>query len=89
VSDLGLPLARLARRWVVSGALGRNTRSKTDKALDAAERLDVAAVAGGTYPPRQADDVLLNRCSRPSCRASFASCARARPRGRHPTPQSC
>ena len=41
VSDLGLPLARLARRWIVSGALGRNTRKKTEKALDAAERLDV------------------------------------------------
>jgi hypothetical protein len=46
VSDLGLPLARLARRWIVSGALGRNTRKKTDKALDAAERLDLVAVAG-------------------------------------------
>ena len=46
VSDLGLPLARLARRWVVSGALGRNTRKKSEKALDAAERLDLAAVTG-------------------------------------------
>jgi hypothetical protein len=45
VSDLGLPLARLARRWIVSGALGRDTRGKTDKALDAAERLDMAALA--------------------------------------------
>ena len=45
VSDLRLPLGRLARRWIVSGALGRNTRGKTDKALDAAERLDLAAVA--------------------------------------------
>jgi hypothetical protein len=44
VSDLGLPLARLARRWIVSGALGRNTRGKTEKALDAAERLDVAGL---------------------------------------------
>jgi hypothetical protein len=44
-SDLGLPLARLARRWIVSGAFGRNTRGKTDKALDAAERLDVASFA--------------------------------------------
>ena len=42
VSDLGLPLARLARRWIVSGALGRDTRKKTEKALDAAERLDLA-----------------------------------------------
>ena len=40
-SDLGLPLARLARRWIVSGALGRNTRKKSEKALDAAERLDL------------------------------------------------
>ena len=44
-SDVGLPLARLARRWIVSGGLGRNTRRKTEKALDAAERLDVAAFA--------------------------------------------
>jgi hypothetical protein len=44
VSDLGLPLARLARRWVVSGALGRNTRGNTEKALDAAERLDIASL---------------------------------------------
>ena len=46
VSDLGLPLARLARRWIVSGAFGRNTRRKTEKALDAAERLDVSSLAG-------------------------------------------
>ncbi len=45
VWDLGLPLARLARRWIVSGALGRNTRKKTERALDAAERLDLAALA--------------------------------------------
>ncbi len=45
VSDLGLPLARLTRRWIVSGALGRNTRGKSEKALDAAERLDVASLA--------------------------------------------
>lgn len=45
VSDVSLPLARLARRWIVSGALGRNTRGKTDKALDAAERLDIAVFA--------------------------------------------
>jgi hypothetical protein len=45
VSDLGLPLARLARRWILSGVLGRNTRKKTERALDAAERLDLAAVA--------------------------------------------
>jgi hypothetical protein len=46
VSDLGLPLARLARRWIVSGAFGRNTRGKTEKALEAAERLDVSSLRG-------------------------------------------
>ena len=49
LSDLGLPLARLARRWIVSGALGRNTRRKTHKALDAAERLDLS----GLIPERR------------------------------------
>jgi hypothetical protein len=44
VTDLGLPLARLARRWIVSGAFGRNTRGKTEKALDAAQRLDVSSL---------------------------------------------
>jgi len=44
VSNGRLPLARLARRWIVSGALGRNTRGKTAKALDAAERLDLETV---------------------------------------------
>jgi len=46
VSDLTLPLVRLSRRWIVSGAFGRNTRGKTEKALDAAERLDVVSFAG-------------------------------------------
>ena len=45
VSDLGLPLVRLARRWIVSGAFGRSTRGKTEKALVAAERLDVSSLA--------------------------------------------
>jgi hypothetical protein len=43
-SNLSLPLAQLARRWIISGALGRNTRGKTEKALDAAERLDIASI---------------------------------------------
>ena len=51
VSDLGLPLARLARRWIVSGAFGRNTRGKVDKAFDAAERLDVASIAARAPSP--------------------------------------
>jgi hypothetical protein len=45
VSDLELPLAALARRWIMSGAFGRSTQKKTERALDAAERLDLAAVA--------------------------------------------
>ena len=51
VSDLGLPLARLARRWIVSGAFGRNTRGRTEKAFDAAERLDVASIAARATSP--------------------------------------
>jgi hypothetical protein len=45
VSDLRLPVVRLARRWIISGALGRDTRAKAGKALDLAERLDVATLA--------------------------------------------
>jgi hypothetical protein len=45
VSDVRLPLARLVRRWIVSGVLGRDTRGKSNKALDAAERLDITTFA--------------------------------------------
>jgi hypothetical protein len=45
MSDLRLPVIRLARRWIVSGALGRDTRGKTAKALDKAEHLDLAPLA--------------------------------------------
>jgi hypothetical protein len=37
----GLPLGRLVRRWLFRGAIGKDTRRVADKALDAAERLDV------------------------------------------------
>ena len=40
----GLPLRRLVRRWLFRGAIGKDTRKATHKALDAAERLDVAAL---------------------------------------------
>jgi len=49
VSGLRLPIVRLARRWIISGALGRDTRSKTGKALDTAEHLDLATLAA--YAP--------------------------------------
>jgi hypothetical protein len=45
VRDVRLPVVRLARRWIISGALGRDTRGKTGKALDAAEHLDLATLA--------------------------------------------
>jgi hypothetical protein len=51
VSDPGLPLGRLARRWIVSGVFGRNTRGKTEKALDAAERLDLESIAARASSP--------------------------------------
>jgi hypothetical protein len=51
VSDLDLPLTRLARRWIVSGLFGRDTRGKTEKALDAAERLDIASLVARTPGP--------------------------------------
>jgi len=42
--DGGLPLGRLARRWLFRGAFGKDTRRAAGKALDAAERLDVVAL---------------------------------------------
>jgi hypothetical protein len=40
----GLPLRRLVRRWLFRGAIGKDTRKAANKALDAAERLDAAAL---------------------------------------------
>lgn len=42
LSDGRLPLVRLVRRWLLKGAIGRDTRKAADRALDAAERLDMA-----------------------------------------------
>ena len=42
--DGGLPLGRLVRRWLFRGAIGKDTRRVADKALDAAERLDVVTL---------------------------------------------
>ena len=47
LADDGLRLARLSRRWVLSGAFGRNTSKQAARALDAAERLDAATLAAG------------------------------------------
>jgi hypothetical protein len=40
----GLPVGRLVRKWLFRGALGKDTRKQARKALDAAERLDVATL---------------------------------------------
>jgi hypothetical protein len=53
VSDLRLPIVRLARRWTISGALGRDTRGKTGKALEKAEHLDLATLAARSPAARR------------------------------------
>jgi len=40
-SDLSLPLGHVLQRWLIKGAIGRDTRKAASKALDAAERLDL------------------------------------------------
>ena len=40
----GPPLGKLVRKWLFRGAIGRDTRKGAWKALDAAERLDVATL---------------------------------------------
>jgi len=40
----GLPLGKLARKWLFRGAIGKDTRKAAWKALDAAEHLDVATL---------------------------------------------
>jgi hypothetical protein len=44
-ADDRLRLVRLSRKWVLSGAFSRNTSKQASKALDAAERLDAAALS--------------------------------------------
>ena len=44
VATLDLPLAQLARRWLLRGVFGRDTRRAAEKALDAAEELDLGRV---------------------------------------------
>ena len=42
-----LRLVGLTRKWVLSGAFGRNTSKQVTKALSAAEKIDARAVAAG------------------------------------------
>ena len=51
LSTLDLPLARLARRWLLRGVFARDTRKAAHKALDAAERFDVERVLATRRPP--------------------------------------
>ena len=44
VTGPDLPLAQLARKWLFRGVFGRDTRRAAEKALDAAERLDLERV---------------------------------------------
>ena len=44
LGDDKIRLARLTRKWVLLGAFGRKTSKRAGKALDAAERLDAAAL---------------------------------------------
>ena len=43
--DDRLRLVRLTRKWVLAGALGRKTSKRATRALDAAEKLDTAAIS--------------------------------------------
>ena len=44
IATLDLPLAQLARKWLLRGVFGRDTRRAAGKALDAAEQLDLDRV---------------------------------------------
>ena len=54
--DDKLRVVRLTRKWVVGGALGRTTSKRAAKALDAAERLDAAALSARAAAVRQRGD---------------------------------
>jgi hypothetical protein len=48
--DGPLPLRRLVQRWIFKGAFGRDTRKAAEKALDAAERLDLRGYVSAPRP---------------------------------------
>ena len=58
LNDDKLRLVRLTRKWVLTGAFGRSTSKRAAKALEAAERIDAAALAKRweTVRPRPADE---------------------------------
>ena len=56
LTDDRLRLLRLSRKWALSGAFSRNTSKQAAKALDAAERLDAAALATRWAASRRVGD---------------------------------
>ena len=58
LADDKLRLVRLTRKWIFSGAFGRKTSKRARKALDAAERLDVAALSARWAAVGQWDESL-------------------------------
>jgi hypothetical protein len=53
LSDDKLHLVRLTRKWVLGGIFGRKTEKRANRALAAAERLDVAALAASWETARR------------------------------------
>jgi hypothetical protein len=53
LADDKLRVVRLTRKWVLSGVFGRKTSKRASKALDAAERLDAAALSARWAAVRQ------------------------------------
>ena len=55
-TDDKLHLVRLTRKWVLGGIFGRKTAERANRALDAAERLDAAALAASWDSVRRRAD---------------------------------
>jgi hypothetical protein len=53
LSDDKLHLVRLTRKWVLGGIFGRKTEKRANRALTAAERLDLAALAASWNTARR------------------------------------
>ena len=56
LADERLRLLRLTRKWILSGAVGRKTSKRATSALDAAERLDAAALSARWDAMRRRQD---------------------------------
>ena len=56
LADDRLRLLRLTRKWVLGGAIGRKSSKRATRALDAAERLDAAALAARWHALRRPED---------------------------------